>query len=132
MEERNSLKCDDSVGHFTALGEGTSALKPDLLSSPSSSDQQLKQLTLERDKLKEKLCKLGKLEAKERKKLVAEEMRRKMRQLEEQCEKMKRELANARQEEDGLMAEMDQTGSALEDMQEQVLNFDNNNLNRRN
>ncbi|KAI1700538.1 zinc finger, c3HC4 type (RING finger) domain-containing protein [Ditylenchus destructor] len=52
-------------------------------------------------------------------KYYSDEARRKIRSLEEQCEKLRKELTNANQEEEGLMIEMEATGQAFEDMQEQ-------------
>ena len=96
-------------------------------SDPTSSlpfgqkEQLIQQLTLERDKLKEKVRSMAKMDIKEKRKCLSDDTRRKIRQLEEQCEKLRRELTNAKQEEDGLMTEMESTGQAFEEMQEQVI-----------
>lgn len=77
-------------------------------------------LRIERDKAIEKLREFAKIERKERHKYYSEEAKRKIRNYEEQCEKLRKELANAKQEEDGLMTELDSTGQACDEMQEQV------------
>ncbi|KAI1699842.1 zinc finger, c3HC4 type (RING finger) domain-containing protein [Ditylenchus destructor] len=78
-----------------------------------------RRLKTEVEKLKEKLREVTKAERKEKMKYYSDEARRKIRSLEEQCEKLRKELTNAKQEEEGLMNEMEATGQAFEDMQEQ-------------
>lgn len=96
------------------------------LDSKNNSDQSTqltaveRRLRLERDKAVEQLRVLTKQERKEKLKFYSDEAKRKIRSLEEQCEKLCKELANAKQEEDGLMAELDSTGQACDEMQEQV------------
>lgn len=80
-------------------------------------------LKLERDKAIKKLRDFARNERKEKHKIYSEETKRKIQNLEEQCEKLRKELANAKQEEDGLMAELDSTGQACDEMQEQVFFF---------
>lgn len=80
-------------------------------------------LKIERDKAIEKLRDIAKNERKEKHKYYSEEAKRKIRNFEEQCEKLRKELASAKQEEDGLMAELDSTGQACDEMQEQVIFF---------
>jgi E3 ubiquitin-protein ligase BRE1 len=44
---------------------------------------------------------------------------RRIKQLEEACDSLKRQVANHKQEEEALLNEMEVTGQAFEDMQEQ-------------
>uniref|UniRef100_A0A8D0KS13 E3 ubiquitin protein ligase n=1 Tax=Strix occidentalis caurina TaxID=311401 RepID=A0A8D0KS13_STROC len=60
-------------------------------------------------------------ERRESKKLADEEALRRLRQAEEQIEHLQRKLAATKQEEEALLSEMDVTGQAFEDMQEQNL-----------
>jgi DNA-binding MarR family transcriptional regulator len=121
LDEKNSTIKNEYGDQMEAIGEGTSATKQEPPISPNNLQKdQIQQLTLERDKLKDKIRAMARMDLKEKRKLMTDETRRKMRQLEEQCEKLKRELASAKQEEDGLMTEMESTGMALEDVQEQV------------
>ncbi|XP_054033680.1 E3 ubiquitin-protein ligase BRE1B [Dryobates pubescens] len=69
-------------------------------------------------------CRARELEERERresKKLADEEALRRLRQAEEQIEHLQRKLAATKQEEEALLSEMDVTGQAFEDMQEQNL-----------
>lgn len=65
-----------------------------------------RRLKLERDKLYEKLLQLAKTERKEKIKYYSDDAKKRIKILEEQCDKLKKELAGAKQEEDGLMAEV--------------------------
>ncbi|XP_075580807.1 LOW QUALITY PROTEIN: E3 ubiquitin-protein ligase BRE1B [Pelecanus crispus] len=60
-------------------------------------------------------------ERRESKKLADEEALRRLRHAEEQIEHLQRKLAATKQEEEALLSEMDVTGQAFEDMQEQNL-----------
>uniref|UniRef100_A0A8C3UYV7 E3 ubiquitin protein ligase n=1 Tax=Catharus ustulatus TaxID=91951 RepID=A0A8C3UYV7_CATUS len=60
-------------------------------------------------------------ERRESKKLADEEALRRLRMSEEQIEHLQRRLAATKQEEEALLSEMDVTGQAFEDMQEQNL-----------
>uniref|UniRef100_A0A8U8B1F4 E3 ubiquitin protein ligase n=1 Tax=Geospiza parvula TaxID=87175 RepID=A0A8U8B1F4_GEOPR len=74
--------------------------------------------------LEELRCRWRELEERERresKKLADEEALRRLRMTEEQIEHLQRRLAATKQEEEALLSEMDVTGQAFEDMQEQNL-----------
>uniref|UniRef100_A0A915NH34 E3 ubiquitin protein ligase n=1 Tax=Meloidogyne floridensis TaxID=298350 RepID=A0A915NH34_9BILA len=71
-------------------------------------------LRMERDRFKEKLRQLAKTDLHEKRKYWTEEQKRKLKHLEEVCEKKIRELQNAKQEEDGLMQEMESIGQATQ------------------
>ncbi|XP_074414324.1 E3 ubiquitin-protein ligase BRE1B isoform X2 [Zonotrichia albicollis] len=74
--------------------------------------------------LEELRCRWRELEERERresKKLADEEALRRLRMSEEQIEHLQRRLAATKQEEEALLSEMDVTGQAFEDMQEQNL-----------
>lgn len=78
-------------------------------------------IKLERNKLKEKLQQLIKREKKEKQSYYSEEARRKFKHLEDKCEKLRQQLNNAKQVEDALSVEMESTGLAFEELQEQVI-----------
>lgn len=80
---------------------------------------------VERNKLKEKLQQLIKMEKKDKLNYYAEEAKRKLKHLEEKCEKLRHQLSNAKQVEDALSAEMESTGLAFEELQEQVIKIIN-------
>ncbi|XP_022666985.1 E3 ubiquitin-protein ligase Bre1-like isoform X3 [Varroa destructor] len=71
------------------------------------------------DQMKEQLRKLIEAERKERRKLADEEALGKIQALEEQVAQLKQGIASQKQEEDALLQEMELTGQAFEDMQEQ-------------
>ncbi|XP_043942573.1 E3 ubiquitin-protein ligase BRE1B [Protopterus annectens] len=67
-------------------------------------------------------CKIKELEEKERrenKKMADEDALRKLKMAEEQIDHLQKKLAATKQEEEALLSEMDVTGQAFEDMQEQ-------------
>ncbi|XP_006012309.1 E3 ubiquitin-protein ligase BRE1A [Latimeria chalumnae] len=71
------------------------------------------------EELKQRLKELEEKERKESKKMADEEALRKIRAVEDQTEHLQKKLALAKQEEEALLSEMDVTGQAFEDMQEQ-------------
>uniref|UniRef100_F6Z9L6 E3 ubiquitin protein ligase n=1 Tax=Equus caballus TaxID=9796 RepID=F6Z9L6_HORSE len=80
--------------------------------------QKLKESEKERDSAKEK--EKGKHDdGRKKEKMADEDALRKIRAVEEQIEYLQKKLAMAKQEEEALLSEMDVTGQAFEDMQEQ-------------
>ncbi|KAM7086824.1 E3 ubiquitin-protein ligase BRE1B-like [Molossus nigricans] len=72
--------------------------------------------------VKELQCRIRELEERdqrESKKIADEDALRRIRQAEEQIENLQRKLGTTKQEEEALLSEMDVTGQAFEDMQEQ-------------
>lgn len=78
-----------------------------------------KRALAEVDKIKEQLRKLVEAERKERRKLADEEALRKIRVLEEQVTKLKQNLEAQRQEGDAVLKDLEVTGQAFEDMNDQ-------------
>ncbi|XP_074932687.1 E3 ubiquitin-protein ligase BRE1B [Phalacrocorax aristotelis] len=75
----------------------------------------------EAEELRGRVRELEERERRESKKLADEEALRRLRHAEEQIEHLQRKLAATKQEEEALLSEMDVTGQAFEDMQEQNL-----------
>ncbi|XP_075345502.1 LOW QUALITY PROTEIN: E3 ubiquitin-protein ligase BRE1B-like [Mycteria americana] len=75
----------------------------------------------EAEELRARARELEERERRESKKLADEEALRRLRHAEEQIEHLQRKLAATKQEEEALLSEMDVTGQAFEDMQEQNL-----------
>uniref|UniRef100_A0A3B1IH58 E3 ubiquitin protein ligase n=1 Tax=Astyanax mexicanus TaxID=7994 RepID=A0A3B1IH58_ASTMX len=73
----------------------------------------------EGEELRQRLRDLEERERREGKKMADEEALRKIRSVEEQIDILNKKLSLAKQEEDALLSEMDVTGQAFEDMQEQ-------------
>ncbi|KAM9376274.1 E3 ubiquitin-protein ligase BRE1A isoform 2-T2 [Pholidichthys leucotaenia] len=73
----------------------------------------------EAEELRQRLRELEERERREGKKMADEEALRKIRSVEEQIDILNKKLSIAKQEEDALLSEMDVTGQAFEDMQEQ-------------
>nr|XP_046261521.1 E3 ubiquitin-protein ligase BRE1A isoform X2 [Scatophagus argus] len=73
----------------------------------------------EGEELRQRLRELEERERREGKKMADEEALRKIRSVEEQIDTLNKKLSIAKQEEDALLSEMDVTGQAFEDMQEQ-------------
>uniref|UniRef100_A0A8C4ZU02 E3 ubiquitin protein ligase n=1 Tax=Gadus morhua TaxID=8049 RepID=A0A8C4ZU02_GADMO len=71
------------------------------------------------EELRQRLRDLEERERREGKKMADEEALRKIRSVEEQIDILNKKLSIAKQEEDALLSEMDVTGQAFEDMQEQ-------------
>uniref|UniRef100_A0A3B4AZ94 E3 ubiquitin protein ligase n=1 Tax=Periophthalmus magnuspinnatus TaxID=409849 RepID=A0A3B4AZ94_9GOBI len=71
------------------------------------------------EELRQRLRELEERERREGKKMADEEALRKIRSVEEQIDILNKKLSIAKQEEDALLSEMDVTGQAFEDMQEQ-------------
>ncbi|XP_060571175.1 E3 ubiquitin-protein ligase Bre1-like [Ruditapes philippinarum] len=78
-----------------------------------------KRLNKEIDDLRQHIKKMQETERKERKKLAEEDALRKIKKLEETITELQKNLATQKQREDVLLNEMDATGQAFEDMQEQ-------------
>ncbi|KAG7328942.1 hypothetical protein KOW79_007116 [Hemibagrus wyckioides] len=78
-----------------------------------------KKLKAEAEELRQRLRDLEERERREGKKMADEEALRKIRLVEEQIDILNKKLSLAKQEEDALLSEMDVTGQAFEDMQEQ-------------
>ncbi|XP_027010545.1 E3 ubiquitin-protein ligase BRE1A isoform X1 [Tachysurus fulvidraco] len=78
-----------------------------------------KKLKSEAEELRQRLRDLEERERREGKKMADEEALRKIRLVEEQIDVLNKKLSLAKQEEDALLSEMDVTGQAFEDMQEQ-------------
>uniref|UniRef100_A0A3P8VPI0 E3 ubiquitin protein ligase n=1 Tax=Cynoglossus semilaevis TaxID=244447 RepID=A0A3P8VPI0_CYNSE len=73
----------------------------------------------EAEEIRQRLRELEERERREGKKMADEEALRKIRSVEEQIDILNKKLSIAKQEEDALLSEMDVTGQAFEDMQEQ-------------
>uniref|UniRef100_A0A3B4D2G5 E3 ubiquitin protein ligase n=1 Tax=Pygocentrus nattereri TaxID=42514 RepID=A0A3B4D2G5_PYGNA len=78
-----------------------------------------KKAKAEAEELRQRLRDLEERERREGKKMADEEALRKIRSVEEQIDILNKKLSLAKQEEDALLSEMDVTGQAFEDMQEQ-------------
>ncbi|XP_020646802.1 E3 ubiquitin-protein ligase BRE1A [Pogona vitticeps] len=78
-----------------------------------------KKAKAEVEELRQRVKELEDKEKKESKKMADEDALRKIRAVEEQIEYLQKKLAMAKQEEEALLSEMDVTGQAFEDMQEQ-------------
>ncbi|KAI5731051.1 hypothetical protein M8J77_003902 [Diaphorina citri] len=78
-----------------------------------------KKIRAEVEELKLQLKKVQDSKRDERKKLADEEAMRKIKQLEDQTHQLQRQVATHKQEEEALLNEMEVTGQAFEDMQEQ-------------
>ncbi|KAJ6657077.1 hypothetical protein lerEdw1_002822 [Lerista edwardsae] len=78
-----------------------------------------KKAKAELEDLRQRVKELEDKEKKESKKMADEDALRKIRAVEEQIEYLQKKLAMAKQEEEALLSEMDVTGQAFEDMQEQ-------------
>merc|ERR1712071_727966 len=74
---------------------------------------------LEVDELKQQLKKIQVENKRERKRLADDEAMRKIRMLEETVHQLQKQVAAQKQEEEALLNEMEVTGQAFEDMQEQ-------------
>ncbi|XP_059099011.1 E3 ubiquitin-protein ligase Bre1-like [Tigriopus californicus] len=73
------------------------------------------------EELKLQLKKLSEAKKEEKKRLADEDATRRIKQLEEQCGQLQKQVGNHKQEEEALLSEMEVTGQAFEDMQEQNL-----------
>ncbi|XP_015684080.1 E3 ubiquitin-protein ligase BRE1B [Protobothrops mucrosquamatus] len=78
-----------------------------------------KKTKAEVEELRVRIRELEEKEKKESKKMADEEALRKIKMAEEQIEHLQKKLAATKQEEEALLSEMDVTGQAFEDMQEQ-------------
>lgn len=105
-------------------------LKLEILKTLSTDDRERfdllvkeRRLVQERDTLKETLRKLSSNDKKEKQRYYSDEAKKRIRTLDELCEKLRKDLANAKQEEEGLMNEMESTGQAFEETIEQNTNL---------
>jgi len=73
----------------------------------------------ELDEVKQQMKKMAETKKEEKKRLADEDATRRIKQLEESVDSLKRQVANHKQEEETLLTEMEVTGQAFEDMQEQ-------------
>lgn len=73
----------------------------------------------ELDDVKQQMKKMAETKKEEKKRLADEDATRRIKQLEESVDSLKRQVANHKQEEETLLTEMEVTGQAFEDMQEQ-------------
>ena len=80
-----------------------------------------KKLRTEIEELKNQLKKIQESERKDRRKLADEDAMRKIAKLEEAVQTLQKNLSVQKQEEEALLNEMEVTGQAFEDMQEQNL-----------
>merc|ERR1712038_1278100 len=78
-----------------------------------------KKARAELDEVKNQLKKVTETKRDEKKRLADEDATRRIKQLEEQCASLNKQLANHKQEEETLLSDMEVTGQAFEDMQEQ-------------
>ncbi|VDN25892.1 unnamed protein product [Gongylonema pulchrum] len=78
-----------------------------------------RRLKLENDKLQVHIKKLMGADSREKMKFYSEEAQKKIRSLEEAADRLRKEAHSARQEEEGLMNDVETTGQAFEEMQEQ-------------
>jgi E3 ubiquitin-protein ligase BRE1 len=78
-----------------------------------------RRLRCERDRLKLELRRWHEMDRRDKHKYYNDDLSRRLRLLEESNDKLKREAAAAKDEEDTLLNEMEATGQAFEDMQEQ-------------
>ena len=68
---------------------------------------------------RQQLKKMSETKKEEKKRLADEDAARRIKQLEDQVEGLRKQVANNKQEEETLIIDMEVTGQALEDMQEQ-------------
>lgn len=80
-----------------------------------------KKARAEAEELRQQIKKVQDSERKERRKLADEEAMKKIKILEDSLQQLQKQLAAQKQEEDALLNEMEVTGQAFEDMQEQNL-----------
>jgi len=73
----------------------------------------------ELDEVKQQMKKMSETKKEEKKRLADEDATRRIKQLEDCVDSLKRQVANHKQEEETLLTEMEVTGQAFEDMQEQ-------------
>merc|ERR1711899_136815 len=78
-----------------------------------------KKVKSELDDSRNELKRVREAKKEEKKRLADEDAQRRIRQLEEQAATLQKQVANHRQEEEALLNEMEVTGQAFEDMQEQ-------------
>ena len=78
-----------------------------------------KKVKTELDELRNELKRVREAKKEEKKRLADEDAQRRIKQLEETCSALQKQVANHKQEEEALLSEMEVTGQAFEDMQEQ-------------
>ncbi len=78
-----------------------------------------KKARAELEETRQQLKKVHEAKKEEKKKMADEDASKRIRHLEEQCSQLQKQVANHKQEEEALLSEMEVTGTAFEDMQEQ-------------
>merc|ERR1711953_503458 len=78
-----------------------------------------KKVKAELDESRNELKRVREAKKEEKKRLADEDAQRRIRQLEETCGALQKQVANHKQEEEALLSEMEVAGQAFEDMQEQ-------------
>lgn len=78
-----------------------------------------KKVKAELEEARSELKRVREAKKEEKKRLADEDAQRRIKQLEEQCAALQKQVANHKQEEEALLSEMEVTGQAFEDMQEQ-------------
>ena len=78
-----------------------------------------KKVKLELEESRIELKRVREAKKEEKKRLADEDAQRRIKLLEEQCSALQKQVANHKQEEEALLSEMEVTGQAFEDMQEQ-------------
>ena len=73
----------------------------------------------ELEEAKKELKRMGEAKREDKKRLVDEDASRRIKHLEEQCAQLQKQVANHKQEEQALLSDMEVTGQAFEDVQEQ-------------
>merc|ERR1712029_380504 len=78
-----------------------------------------KKIRCDLEEARMQIKKMSETKKEEKKKLADEDATRRIKQLEDQVETLRKQVANHKQEEEALLSEMEVTGQAFEDMQEQ-------------
>merc|ERR1711872_379335 len=78
-----------------------------------------KKIRCDLDEARVQIKKMSETKKEEKKRLADEDATRRIKELEESVDSLKRQVANHKQEEETLLTEMEVTGQAFEDMQEQ-------------
>nr|KAF6442153.1 ring finger protein 40 [Rousettus aegyptiacus] len=132
--KRKLREVQAEIGKLRAQPSGSTHSVPNLghpddsgLSAPAPKEQRDKvqlmaaerKAKAEVDELRSRIRDLEERDRRESKKIADEDALRRIRQAEEQIEHLQRKLGATKQEEEALLSEMDVTGQAFEDMQEQ-------------
>merc|ERR1719219_687889 len=78
-----------------------------------------KKIRCDLDDCRQQIKKMSETKKEEKKRLADEDASRRIKQLEDQVEMLRKQVANHKQEEETLLSDMEVTGQAFEDMQEQ-------------